>query len=286
MGKQTMTQSLLDDSIIADLYRRSTRHGALRLSGQGRLPRDTLNEWLSQDRLYAQAYARFIGGLVSRVRLPQEVGAEGLSGSLEWRILCLLQKSLAGIMRELQFFEETAATYGLNLETEGQGESRFGPNATTKAYIGLFDSFTATARSDSPRSLFEGLVVLWTTEQAYVESWAYAKAQQQKQKQSSDSNDTNTGSSDAAGTTGTTTGHAGDLDGGALRDKLIPNWTSPEFHAFVREIRECLDEYEQRLTGEENADARFATAAAMMKKVLVLEEGFWPVTADDDGDED
>jgi thiaminase len=263
MGEQTLTKSLLDDSEIAELYRRSTRHGALRLSGQGRLPRETLSEWLSQDRLYAQAYARFIGGLISRVRLPTEVGANGLSGTLEWRILCLFQRCLTGIIQELQFFEETAKTYSLNLATEGQGETRFGPNATTKAYIELFDSFTVTAHSDTPRTLFDGLVVLWATEQAYVESWAYAKAQS------------------AQGTE-----HGEDLDGGALRDKLIPNWTSPEFQAFVKEIRECLDEYEQTLTGEDNADVRFVTAAATMKKVLVLEEGFWPVTAADDGVDD
>jgi len=263
MGKQTLTESLLDDSVIASLYRRSTKHGALRLSGQGRLPRETLSEWLSQDRLYAQAYARFIGGLISRVRLPTEVGANGVSGTLEWRILCLLQKCLAGIIQELQFFEETAKNYSLNLATEGQGESRFRPNATTKVYIELFDSFTATDHSASPRTLFDGLVVLWTTEQAYVESWAYAKAQS------------------AQGTS-----HEGDLDGGALRDKLIPNWTSPEFQAFVKEIQECLDEYEMTLAGEDNADVRYMTAAAIMKKVLILEEGFWPVTVDDDGVED
>ncbi|KAI1114386.1 heme oxygenase-like protein [Nemania sp. NC0429] len=262
MSTQSLTESLLADSQIAGLYQRATQSQFLRLGGQGRLRREILSEWLSQDRLYAQAYVRFIGGLIARVKLPHEVDSKGTGATLQWRILTLLQGCLAGIMRELQFFEETATRYHLDLAAVGPGELRFGPNATTEGYIELFDSFAAQPEGDSPRTLFDGLVVLWATEQAYLAAWTYAN-------QHGDSRD-------AAADFGR------DLDGGALRKHFIPNWTSQPFREFVEEIRRCLETYAESLAGQDNADARFATAAAMVKKVFVLEEGFWPVTAEDE----
>ncbi|KAI0426661.1 heme oxygenase-like protein [Xylaria sp. FL1042] len=258
MSKQSLTENLLADPEIAGLYRRATQAPFLRLGGQGRLPRETLSEWLSQDRLYAQAYVRFIGGLISRVKLPIEIDAAGASATLQWRILTLLQGCLAGIMRELRFFEETADSCGLDLVAAGPGAHAFGPNMTTKGYIELFDSFTTAPQEESPRTLFDGLVVLWATEKAYLTAWSYASQGSQDQD------------------------FEKDLDGGALRKHFIPNWTSQPFQDFVREIQECLDAYAESQLGEDNTDVRFVIAAAMIKKVFVLEEGFWPVTEEDD----
>lgn len=259
MSTQSLTASLLADPQIAGLYQRATQSQFLRLGGQGRLRRETLGEWLSQDRLYALAYVRFIGGLIPRVKFPYEVNANGTSATLEWRILTLLQGCLAGIMRELQLFEEIASRYDLDLAAVGPGALGFGPDATTKGYIELFDSFPSQPEEDSPRTLFDGLVVLWATEKAYLAAWSYANRHS---------------SQDAD--------FEKDLDGGALRKHFIPNWTSQPFQDFVEEVKGCLEAYAQSLAGEDNAVARFATAAAMVKKVFVLEEGFWPMTGEDE----
>ncbi|KAI0879355.1 heme oxygenase-like protein [Hypoxylon argillaceum] len=259
MSTQSLTESLLADSQIASLYQRATLSQFLRLGGEGRLSRGVLSKWLSQDRLYALAYIRFIGGLIPRVKFPTEVGTEGTSATLQWRILTLLRGCLDGIMKELQFFEETARSYDLDLAVVGPGEHTFGPNATTRGYIDLFDSFAGQPRDESPRSLFDGLVVLWATEQAYLTAWSYASQHS--------SQDTDFGK---------------DLDGGALRKHFIPNWTSQPFQEFVKEIEGCLDAYAETLVGEEDADAQFVTAAAMTKKVFVLEEGFWPAIGKDE----
>ncbi|KAI0974427.1 heme oxygenase-like protein [Xylaria arbuscula] len=255
MSKQLLTERLLADPQIADLYRRATQSPFLRLGGQGCLSREALSEWLSQDRLYAQAYIRFVGGLISRVKLPIEVDAQGTNATLQWRILTLLQGCLAGILRELRFFEETAESYDLNLATAGAGETAFGPNATTKGYMKMFDSFTTSTppQAELPKTLFDGLVVLWATEKAYLDAWSYA-------------NESSRGRVSEE-----------DHDGGALREKFIPNWTSQPFQDFVKEIQECLDTYAESQLAEGNSDAGFMTAAAITKKVLVLEEGFWPV---------
>lgn len=256
----TLTELLLADSEIANLYQRATQSPFLRLGGQGRLPHKALSQWLSQDRLYAQAYVRFIGGLISRVKLPVSVDKKGISSTLQWRILTLLHACLAGIVRELAFFEETARSYNLDLAAAGSGGDEFGPNATTQGYIELFESFASQPKEGpSVVSLFDGLVVLWATEKTYLTAWSYARQQNPSD-----------------------TDFEKDLDGGALRKEFIPNWTSQPFQDFVQEIQECLDAYANNLTEETGTDAGFETAAATVKKVFVLEKDFWPVI---DGDE-
>ncbi|KAI0842163.1 heme oxygenase-like protein [Hypoxylon sp. FL0890] len=264
MSKFSISEYLISSPEITDLYQRATQCQFLTLAGQGQLPSDDLSQWLSQDRLYAQAYIRFIGGLISRVQLPTKVADQDTSNTLQWRILSLLQSALSGIMRELQFFEETAKKYGLDLEALGpvaeggnltNKSAGFAPNKVTQDYINLLDSFSAQPRGNLSKTLLDGLVVLWTTEKVYLDSWTYAK------QQAPANADTK-----------------GDLDGGALRKEFLPNWTSEEFHRFVKECQECLDAW----AAFQDGDTEEVIAAASMtifKKVLVLEESFWPTVA-------
>ncbi|KAI0125733.1 hypothetical protein BJ170DRAFT_596964 [Xylariales sp. AK1849] len=250
MSTQSLTSHLLTSSSTSDLYKRATQSAFLSLAGQGRLPREKLSQWLSQDRLYAQAYVRFIGGLMSRIRLPLGTGS-GISESLEWRLLAMLKGALDGILTELQFFEQTAKDYDLELAAAGGAEEQFGPIETTSGYIKLFDSF-ATG-SGLQRSLLQGLVVLWATEKVYLDAWTYAREQ--------------------GGGKGS--GIREDLDGGALRKEFIPNWTSDGFNAFVKEIEECVDAYATTLERSAREEI-MQVATDLWKEVLALEEGFWP----------
>ncbi|KAI0135596.1 heme oxygenase-like protein [Daldinia grandis] len=264
MAKQSMSEYLLSSPEISDLYERATQSQFLSLAGQGQLPLDVLSQWLSQDRLYAQAYIRFAGGLISRVQLPIKVDGQDTSKTLQWRVLSLLQTAISGVTRELKFFEETAKKYGLDLEALGpvaeggnlsHKSAGFGPNKATKDYIDLFDSFSARPNGNLTKTLLDGLVALWATEKAYLDSWTYAK------KQGSEDADTK-----------------GDLDGGALRKEFIPNWTSDEFQAFVKECQECLDAYAAS-QDEDTEEVIAAGSMVIFKKVLVLEESFWPMVA-------
>ncbi|KAI2784873.1 heme oxygenase-like protein [Daldinia loculata] len=264
MAKQSMSEYLLSSPEISDLYERATQTQFLSLAGQGQLPPDVLCQWLSQDRLYAQAYIRFAGGLISRILLPTQVDGQDTSKTLQWRILSLLQTAMSGVTRELKFFEEAAKKYGLDLEALGpvaggsnllHKSALFGPNKVTKNYIDMFNSFSARPNGDLSKTLLDGLVVLWTTEKVYLDSWTYAK------QQASENVDTK-----------------GDLDGGALRKEFIPNWTSEEFQAFVKECQECLDAYATS-QDEDTEEVIAASSMVIFKKVLVLEESFWPMVA-------
>ncbi|RYP17235.1 hypothetical protein DL765_004620 [Monosporascus sp. GIB2] len=257
MSYNSFTKSLLSSPGVAELYGRATRNQFLELAGQGRLPRETLSQWLAQDRLYCQAYARFIGGLISRVHLPRAADRP-VAETLEWRVLTLLHNALAGMMAEMQLFEKTAGDYGLDLAAVGsemEGETvGFGPNKTTQGYIDLFDSFAAQPGVPTDKSLLEGVLVLWATEMAYLDSWSYAKSQRPQNPDPGQ-----------------------DLDGGALRKRFIDNWTSDQFRAFVKEIEECLEALASR--ADDTEEVLLASSLFMFKKVLVLEEEFWPIVA-------
>ncbi|KAI1780066.1 heme oxygenase-like protein [Hypoxylon cercidicola] len=264
MSKPSLSEYLLSSPEISDLYQRATRSQFLSLAGQGRLPTEVLSEWLSQDRLYAQAYIRFAGGLLSRVQLPTRIDDQDTSRTLQWRILSLLETALSGVTRELQFFEVTAKKYKLDLAALGpvaeggnlsSKSAGFGPNQVTKGYINLFDSFTAQPHGNTSKTLLDGLVLLWATEKVYLDAWTYAKQQ---------------ASEDGDG--------KGDVDGGALRKEFIPNWTSEEFQAFVKECQECLDAY-AAIQDHDTEEVGAANSMTLFKTVLILEESFWPMVA-------
>ncbi|RYP54167.1 hypothetical protein DL768_000946 [Monosporascus sp. mg162] len=257
MSYSSFTKSLLSSPSVAELYERATRNQFLELAGKGRLPRETLSEWLAQDRLYCQAYARFVGGLISRVHLPI-ARDRPIAETLEWRVLTLLHSALGGIMAEIQLFEKTAGDYGLDLEAVGSGMEGeavgFGPYKTTQGYIDLFDSFAAQPGAQTDKPLREGLLVLWATEVAYLDSWSHAKSQSPQNPDPSQ-----------------------DLDGGALRKHLIGNWTSDQFRVFVKEIEECLEALAAQ--ADDTEEVLLASSLSVLKKVLVLEEEFWPIVA-------
>ncbi|KAL4943015.1 hypothetical protein BDV06DRAFT_190831 [Aspergillus oleicola] len=261
---QKLTTHLL--TLHQPLLKKATTHPFLRLAGTGTLPRPILAQWLSQDRLYAQTYVRFIGLLLSKVELPlvptpggkKEKGEE----SIQERIVGVLIDALVNIQVELGFFERTAAEYGLELNTPtpgatsgtGQGEGKegevFGPNEVTRGYINMFLS------SGRPSTtLLEGLTVLWATEECYLRAWRYA--------QSFLSESQSTGSQDA--------------DGGALREKFIPNWASKEFEDFVKKIGDVLDEFAKlELGGDLSKKEALDKCEAWWGEVVRLEVGFWP----------
>lgn len=241
--RNSLTHSLLEST--PDQFRAATQHPFLRLAGEGKLSKHKLSCWLSQDRLYAEAYISFITSLIARVTLPYAFVSDK-SKSLRWRILNLLTGSLTNIHNEIEFFTKTAKQYDLQLEvSENTTFESFGPNAVTDQYITLFRSF----HLDPQQTLLEGLLILWATEKCYLEAWTHASTCLSK---------------DGKG--------SGDEDGGALRESFIPNWSSSEFGKFVQEIAEVTDELAQR----EGALRKIEVFKALWLHVLEIEKGFWP----------
>ena len=239
-----LTHRLL--ALSSSSFAAATQHPFLQAAGNGTLPKRTLSAWLSQDRLYAQSYIRFIGLLLSKTKLRSSVNGEE---SLQWRITDMLIEALANIRREILFFERTGMKYGLDLQMPWKGEESFSANDVTKAYIDLF-----TSVADPRTSLLEGLVVLWATEKCYFEAWSSVRRLREE---------SNLKHGDAA-------------DGGVLEKEFIPNWTSTEFEAFVGRIGDLVDELgeQEGTVGAEEEKGRYEK---VWRHVLWLEERFWPM---------
>ncbi|KAL4762764.1 putative transcription regulator PAB1642 [Aspergillus foveolatus] len=236
----------------------ATTHPFLRHAGSGTLPKTTLAAWLSQDRLYAQTYVRFIGLLLSKVHLPNTPSKQN-NPSITEKILEILIDALNNIHRELQFFEDVARGYGLDLntntpqeESDPEVQRKFAPAPITQGYIDMFLSAASPGNS-----LLEGLVVLWATEVCYLKAWRYAADFLQK----------------SAGA-----GNRSEEDGGALREKFIPNWASDEFEEFVNKIGDVVDEFARQELGEELREGAegLDRCERWWRQVVWLEERFWP----------
>ncbi|KAL3453694.1 hypothetical protein BJX65DRAFT_264700 [Aspergillus insuetus] len=235
---------------------RATTHPFLRLAGAGHVPKPLLSQWLSQDRLYAQSYVRFIGGLLAKIQLPR-TPSDPSNPSIHEKILTVLIDAITNIQTELGFFEKSADEFGLGLnaapaEARKEGEEaqrKFTTAPITQSYIDMFMS-----ASGPGTSLLEGLVVLWATETCYLRAWRFAASFQE-----------GSAKQDASA----------DADGGALRTRFIPNWSSKEFEAFVDRIGIVLDEFAEGELGKLGEDA-LARCERWWGQVVWLEERFWP----------
>ncbi|KAJ5390303.1 uncharacterized protein N7496_001371 [Penicillium cataractarum] len=355
-------------SATPQALRRATTHPFLAAAGNGTLSKETLSQWLSQDRLYAQSYIRFIGMLLTKIRLPANAPSHDTPQNpiIEQAVVDVLIDALVNIRTELAFFEATAVEYGLDLTAippdeggpqfsqegllatssgvsstggsscpgftgaicgatsmsvsgaesgeidedstnprenlhslcQSQGECQmqagsevcnppathgagnptaagtpdcepcqpsrlasaapvergpvfFTANRITRAYIDMFMSAASPGVS-----ALEGMAVLWATEVCYLRAWRYAASHGRKKAQE--------GKRDV------------DADGGALREKFIPNWSSEEFEGFVNRIGDVLDQMVGKIKGVEETDLLRARCLDWWKQVVWLEERFWP----------
>ena len=266
-----LTQRLLN--LDNEAFNRATEAPFLVVAGQGQLTKSVLSRWLSQDRLYAQSYVSFIGALLTKIRLPVEPSPFS-HPTLPDRIVDLLTNCLTNIRRELNFFSSVASKYGLSLSHPwSRKDPYFRPSPTTRAYM---DFWTSVSAPSTP--LIEGLVALWATEKCYYSAWLFAQ-----HSQPSHHGRRYTMSDD----------YSHDLDGGALRKELIPNWTNADFGAFVQQIAALTNEL-ARVEGVGKAgwqaDAvdndKTRSAEEVWRHVLYLEERFWPSPNDHADEED
>ena len=258
---QTMTSWLMER--VAEGFRAATQCVFLRAAGEGAVGKEVLSQWVSQDRLYAQGYIRFVGQMLAKMRLPNTAG----TGTLQWRVTDILISGLTNVRRELGFFEDVGKRYELDLETPWQGEDTFGPTPTTKSYLDMFIN-----ASSAGTSLLEGMVALWATEKCYYAAWLYALHCTPKQPHRRP----NPGDQEPIDPL------LSDADGGALRKEFIPNWTSDDFGNFVHQIGALVNELADVEKGKGMLEEEKKRCEEIWKQVLWLEERFWPVLEERD----
>ena len=252
---ESVTAHLL--SLEPPLLQKTTEHSFLARAGSGKLNPEVVQAWLVQDTFYTRAYGRFIGSLLSSLQLPfsstvhvKRVSGDGIGAdkiSIDFQIFDLLIAALTNIRREMKFFEHVAARYAIEIPEKPS------QNTATSNYVGYFEAMGARIRgSQSKRDVAAGITMLWATEVIYLRAWRCAKS--------------HIAASDLAEDEQTL------LTTQALHKEFIPNWTSPEFEAFVNECARIADD----LNGPVSECKEIEELENIWRTVLNLEVDFWP----------
>jgi hypothetical protein len=209
------------------------------------------------------------------------------------RLTDLIIDSISNVRRELKFFEDVAARYGLDISAADEKGKEENVSEGVKGYRELFNGIGEKIEAGK-LDIQAGLVLLWGTEkvslpdflhslkvplllvslmseslrlktalQCYLEAWRYAASFLEE----------NNANSDA--------------DGGALRKEFIPNWTSSEFAAFVDKIGQFMDDIWRGAGGDSKSwllqrnwtgkgAAELWDSEGIWREVLRVEEVFWP----------
>ncbi|KAK1749535.1 hypothetical protein QBC47DRAFT_455789 [Echria macrotheca] len=254
-----------------DEYEAATQHPFLLAAAQGRLPKEALGRWLSNDRLYIHSYIRAAAKLLGSIDLPQSVSDHETH---ETQLVDWLIEALAAVRKEERLFIDVADRYGLSIELGPSISSNAASTQSLKlpGLVMIEDIFSSVGRPQvskgwfstkelppsSPIPWLEGAVTFWGTEKCYLDAWTWAK---NKQPHGSTARD--------------------DADGGALRQEFIPNWSSPQFREFVDRLGRLIDsavaDFVER---SEDKDAAFKAIVdrveAKWLSLLAAEKAFWP----------
>lgn len=129
-----------------------TNHEFLTCAGNGTLQQDRLALWLAQDRIYAaHAYPKFIGSLIAKIPFSSRDAADSDGDRRNRGALKTLVSCLENILREVEFFDETARKWDLDV-------------AAWKERKGTRDYTAEMARVSASGSFEEGFVFLWAME--------------------------------------------------------------------------------------------------------------------------
>ncbi|CAL1699338.1 unnamed protein product [Somion occarium] len=160
---ESLTSHLVNLSTFRP-YSTATEHDFLSAAGKGTLSKDLLSVFLSQDRLYAaHAYPKFIGRVLASVPFSTFDPIDSDKERFNQRVVKTLSGALQNVIREANFFSDTAKKYGLQLE--GWRERK-----ATRDYTAEMARIASTGR------LEDGLIFLWAMERVYLDAWSYVSS--------------------------------------------------------------------------------------------------------------
>lgn len=264
----SLTEHLLDSNQAS--YQAATQSPFLLTAAQGRLSKKLLGRWLANDRLYIHSYIKAAGRVLDAVDMDQAPPAVAATHepSPEAELVDWVVETLVGLRREEAMFADVARRYGLDLALDASPDDphRVLQSAKLPGLVQFETLFASVLPRDAPVAApssrtgpmwLEAAVVLWGTERVYLDAWSWARAQHQ--------------------------GEGEDADGGAVRKEFIPNWTSPEFAAFVNRLGRTLDRAVGQALAAVDPLERQAVQAGIVDRtagtwsaLLAAEAAFWP----------
>ncbi|KAL8371194.1 hypothetical protein RB595_001172 [Gaeumannomyces hyphopodioides] len=261
----SLTEHLLESQQAS--HQAATQSPFLLAAAQGRLSKKLLGRWLANDRLYIHSYIKAAGRVLDAVNMDQAPPAAA-EPSPEAELVDWVVETLVGLRREEAMFADVARRYGLDLALDASPDDprRVLQPAKLPGLIHFEALFASVLPRDAPAAApnprtgpmwLEAAVVLWGTERVYLDAWSWARAQQ--------------------------SGEGEDADGGAVKKEFIPNWTSPEFAAFVDRLGRTLDRVVGQALAAVDPLERQAVQAGIVQRtagtwsaLLAAEAAFWP----------
>ncbi|EKM77401.1 hypothetical protein AGABI1DRAFT_130483 [Agaricus bisporus var. burnettii JB137-S8] len=142
-------------------YAEATNHPFLAAAANGTLPADRLALWLSQDRIYAShAYPAFIGSLIASIPRDSSHGIYSREERTNQHILSVMVYCLENVVREVNFFKETAEQWNLPLDVWKERKE-------TKDYTAEMGRISKSGRME------DALIFLWAMERVYLDAWSF-----------------------------------------------------------------------------------------------------------------
>ncbi|KAF1915542.1 hypothetical protein BDU57DRAFT_518558 [Ampelomyces quisqualis] len=241
-------------SINHEQLLRVTHHEFLARAANGTLPKPLVAQWLANDLQYLKIYKAISEQTLSTVRHVHPSSAPSDAEDLQTRLISWLEAAIRNGNREETFFQEVADIYQIDLSITTATK-----NEGLRRYEALFSTFS-TGHRNAFLPWLEGAVLLWAMEKVYYEAWSWARRQ------------------DAQSSPRT---FDKDLDGGAMRRELIPNWSNRDFMMFVEQLERILNEaVSTAVKGDDGVWAQVKSRTdAVWQAVLDAEEAFWPDVA-------
>ncbi|KAF2028463.1 heme oxygenase-like protein [Setomelanomma holmii] len=238
-------------SVNHDQLVRTTQDPFLARAANGTLPKALVSQWLANDLQYLKVYKGISEQTLEILRKSHPSNTTTVPENVETRLVAWLEAAIQNGTREENLFAEVAQIYTLNLSI-----SESTKNDGLRRYEALFRHFTTSTRYTFLPWL-EGAVLLWAMEKVYYDAWSWARRQ------------------DAQSSPRT---FDKDLDGGAMRRELIPNWGNRDFLMFVEQLERIVNEgVSEAVMGDDGLWKQVKSRAdELYAKVLDAEEVFWP----------
>ncbi len=225
-----------------------------------------VSSFMTQQYHISRAFPPFIGKLIGKLRLTA-IGDP--LGNTDWRVFDLLASTMNNAGRELEFLRTTCSKYHITAPAPA-GPARH----ATRSLIHLMEAASAPAAS-----LLEGMIVLWAIEHLHLVSWHHAERCRQEHPPAAMSAPTPTAYSLPTyyqSPYGQPPSFAMPQDhNAALRDALIPNWTSVGFGQFVDACKAIVDELANAQTTGNGAN-ELTNSESVFGQVIWLWGMVWP----------
>jgi len=222
-------------------YSAAIAHPFLTSAGDGTLDDSLLALWLAQDRIYAaHAYPSLIGSLIASIPWNKSHKIDSPEEAMNQRTLRVLVFCLENIVKEIEFFKDTATKWGLDMEAWKESKG-------TRDYTAEMTRISKSGR------LEDGLVFLWAMEKVYLDAWSAVHNRLLK---------TASARSDA------------DVTHSAVMS-FAANWSCSEFLSFVDELANVVNNL-----GIVPGSRECRRAEDIWARVIELEAAFWPTEGD------